>query len=59
MLGIIAEATLRLAGIQEEFAWAVATFPNVQSAGKAVSMIMRSGIDPAAIELLAPECIVL
>jgi D-lactate dehydrogenase (cytochrome) len=56
-LGIVTEATLRLAPIQEEFAWAVATFPSVEAASKAVLDVMRSGIDPAAIELLAPECI--
>jgi len=59
MLGIIVQATLRLAGIQEEFAWAVATFPTVDAASRAVKETMRSGIDPAAIELLAPECIAL
>ena len=57
MLGIVTEATLRLAPIQEEFAWAVATFPSVEAASRAVLDVMRSGIDPAAIELLAPECI--
>ncbi len=59
MLGVVAEATLDLAGIQEEFAWVVATLPSVQGASQAVLDIMRSGVDPAAIELLAPECIAL
>ncbi|UCH23133.1 MAG: FAD-binding oxidoreductase [Deltaproteobacteria bacterium] len=57
MLGLVVEATVRLAGIAEEFASAVGTFPSVQSAGKAVFEIMRSGVDPAALELLAQECI--
>lgn len=57
MLGVVAEATLRLAGIQEEFAWAVASLPTVEAASRAVLDIMRSGIDPAAIELLTPECV--
>jgi D-lactate dehydrogenase (cytochrome) len=57
MLGVVAQATLRLTGIQEEFAWAVATLPTIAAAGRAVFDIRRSGIDPAAIELLAPECI--
>lgn len=57
MLGIVAEATLRLEGIQEEFAWAVATFPSVTAASRAVLDVMRSGADPAALELMAPECV--
>ncbi|WP_054032761.1 FAD-binding oxidoreductase [Desulfatitalea tepidiphila] len=57
MLGIVTEATLRLAPIQEEFAWAVATFSSVEAASRTVLDVMRSGINPAAIELLAPECI--
>jgi D-lactate dehydrogenase (cytochrome) len=57
MLGIVVEATLRLVGLPAEFASAVATFPTVEDAGKAVFEIIRSGLDPAALELLAPECI--
>ncbi len=57
MLGLVVEATVRLVGMAEEFASAVGTFPSVQSAGKAVFEIMRSGVDPAALELLAQECI--
>ncbi|RJQ65313.1 MAG: FAD-binding oxidoreductase [Desulfobacteraceae bacterium] len=57
MLGVVTEATLRLAGIPEEFAWAVATFPSVEAASRAVLDTIRSGIDPAALELLAPECV--
>lgn len=56
MLGIIVEATVRLVGISEEFASAVATFPSVDAASRAVFEIMRSGIDPASLELLASEC---
>jgi D-lactate dehydrogenase (cytochrome) len=58
-LGIVVEATIRLRGLAEEFSAAVVTFPNVETAGKAVFEIIRSGVDPASLELLAPECIAL
>lgn len=58
-LGIVAEATIRLQGLPEEFSACVATFPSVEIAGKAVFEIIRSGLDPASLELLAPECIAL
>jgi D-lactate dehydrogenase (cytochrome) len=57
MLGIVVEATLRLVGLPAEIASAVATFQSVEDAGKAVFEIIRAGLDPAALELLAPECI--
>ena len=57
MLGVVVEATLRLVGLPAEFASAVATFQTVEDAGKAVFAIIRAGLDPAALELLAPECI--
>lgn len=56
-LGIIVEATLRLTGTPEDFSAVIATFPSVESAGKAVFEIRRSGLSPAALELLGPECI--
>lgn len=59
MLGIVAEATLRLAAIQEELGWAVANFPSVEAAAQAVQYLIRSGINPAAVELMAPECVAL
>jgi D-lactate dehydrogenase (cytochrome) len=58
-LGIVVEATVRLRGVSEEFSAAIATFKSVEMAGKAVFEIMRSGLDPASVELLAPECIAL
>ena len=58
-LGIILEATVRLIGSPVEFSAAIGTFPSVEAAGKAVFDIMRSGLDPAALELLDPECIAL
>ena len=42
-----------------EFSAAIATFPSVSAASKAVSEIMRFGLNPAALELMAPECITL
>jgi D-lactate dehydrogenase (cytochrome) len=56
-LGIVVEATLRLTGLPEEFFSATATFPSVKWAGKAVFEMIRAGLDPASLELLAPECI--
>ncbi len=58
-LGIVVEATVRLRGVSEEFSAAIATFNSVKTAGKAVFEIMRSGLEPASVELLAPECIAL
>ncbi|MGD9159772.1 MAG: FAD-binding oxidoreductase, partial [Desulfobacteraceae bacterium] len=56
-LGIITGATLRLKGLPAEVSAVIATFPTVNAAGKAVFEIIRSGLDPAALELLSPECI--
>ena len=56
-LGIVVGATVRLAGLPAEFSAAIATFPSMESAGKAVFEIMRGGLNPAALELLGPECI--
>jgi len=58
-LGIVVEATVRLTGMPEEFSSATATFPRVEEAGKAVFEMIRAGLDPASLELLAPECITL
>ncbi len=56
-LGIVVEATVRLVGIPAEFSAAIITFPSVEAAGRAVFEIIRSGLDPASLELLDPECI--
>jgi D-lactate dehydrogenase (cytochrome) len=58
-LGIIVNATVRLTGLPPEFSAAVVTFPSVESAGKAVFEIKRSGLNPAALELLGPEAVAL
>ena len=56
-LGIVVGATVRLAGLPAEFSAAIAAFPSMETAGKAVFEIMRAGLNPAALELLGPECI--
>lgn len=56
-LGIVVKATLRLAGRPESFSAAVMTFPTVSAAARAVFDIKRYGLNPAALELLGPECV--
>ena len=51
-LGLITQATLRLAPIPEHSSAALAGFPTVADAAEAVFGIIGSGITPAAIELL-------
>ncbi len=56
-LGLVVEATLRLVGLPEEYAAAIVTFPTIQAASEAVVEIMRSGLNPASLELLDAACI--
>jgi D-lactate dehydrogenase (cytochrome) len=58
-LGIVTRATLRLVGFPEHFSAAVASFSTTHQAAEAVHEIIVSGVHPAALELLAPEVIVL
>jgi len=58
-LGLVVEATLRLVGLPEEFSAAIVTFPSVEAASKGVYQIMRTGLAPAALELLGPKCVTL
>jgi len=58
-LGIVVEATMRLVGFPAEYSAAVATFPSVPAAAQTVYELKRSGLNPAALELLGPECIAL
>jgi D-lactate dehydrogenase (cytochrome) len=51
-LGVVTEVTLRLVGLPAEFMAAVVQFHSVPDATNAVSQIMRSGLSPAALELL-------
>ena len=53
-LGIVTEATLRLAGIPAHYLAATVTFDDLTSASEAVAVMMGSSLDPAALELLTP-----
>jgi D-lactate dehydrogenase (cytochrome) len=56
-LGIVVGVTVRLVGLPVEFSAAIATFPTIDAAGKTVVEIIRSGLNPATLELLGPECV--
>ncbi len=51
-LGVVTEITLRLVGLPAEFMATVVQFHTVREATQTVSQIMRSGLSPAALELL-------
>jgi len=51
-LGVVTEVTLRLMGLPAEFMAAMVQFSTVREATDTVSMIMRSGLSPTALELL-------
>ncbi|KAH8687913.1 hypothetical protein BGZ60DRAFT_394802 [Tricladium varicosporioides] len=51
-LGIVTEATLKLAIIPEDFSVAIATFPTIKDAATATSKMMREGVPLAAVELM-------
>ncbi|KAJ5578617.1 FAD-binding domain-containing protein [Penicillium hispanicum] len=51
-LGIITEATLKLAMIPEEMTVGIATFPTVKDATAAASNLIRAGVPLAALELM-------
>jgi D-lactate dehydrogenase (cytochrome) len=57
ILGLVVEATVRLVGLPAAFAAAVASLPTVEACSRAVFQIMRAGLNPAALELMNPECI--
>ncbi len=56
-LGIVAEATLRLSGVPSAQLAATAVFADLESASEAVALIIASGLEPAALELLTEELI--
>ena len=56
-LGIVVGATVRLAGLPAEFSAAVATFPLLKPPAKRCLKLCARGLNPAALELLGPECI--
>src|SRR3990172_9331892 len=51
-LGLITEATLKLAPLPEHFSAVTASFPPTEAAAQAVFSIIGSGLGPAALELL-------
>ncbi len=51
-LGIITEATLKLAPIPEDTSVAVVAFPSVRDAAAAASTLIRSGLQLAALEIM-------
>ena len=51
-LGIVTEATLSLSGVPDNQLAAVVTFGDLESASEAVAMIIGTGLEPAALELL-------
>ena len=56
-LGIVTQASLRLAGIPSHFSAAIATFPALQAAAQSVFQIMRWGFSPAALEVLTADLV--
>lgn len=56
-LGVITHATLKLAPQPEKFSAAVASFPTVDAATRAVTSIIRSGLAPVALEFLDSKTI--
>jgi D-lactate dehydrogenase (cytochrome) len=56
-LGVVTEASLRLTGIPSHYLAATIRFPDLESASRAVSLMIGSGLGPAALELLPPGLI--
>ncbi len=56
-LGVVTECTLRLVGLPEGFMAAVVQFTTIRQATDTVSQIMRSGLSPAALELLDTQTV--
>jgi len=56
-LGIVTEATLKLTGIPSHHLAATITFKDLDSASEAVTVLIASGLEPAALELLPPALI--
>ena len=58
-LGLVTGAVVKVTGAPEESSAAVVSFDQVAPAGRAVFEIMRSGLDPAALELMDLSTVVL
>ena len=56
-LGVVTEATLRLTGIPTHHLAITITFNKLDEASQAVALLIGSGLEPAALELLTPELI--
>jgi len=56
-LGVVTRATLRLTGIPSYHLAITITFENLEGASEAVAVMIGSGLDPAALELLPPVLI--
>jgi D-lactate dehydrogenase (cytochrome) len=56
-LGVVTEATLRLSGIPSHHLATIVTFGALEDAAGAVAMMIGSGLEPAALELLTPGVI--
>jgi len=56
-LGMVTEASLRLAGLPAHHLAATITFPALENATRAVTAMISSGLEPAALELLTPDLI--
>ncbi|KAL2114734.1 hypothetical protein VUR80DRAFT_44 [Thermomyces stellatus] len=51
-LGIVTEATLKLAVLPQEFSVAVVSFPSIRDAASAAAAVMQAGIPVAAMEIM-------
>ena len=51
-LGMVTEATLKLAPLPEHFSAVIAAFPSVEAAAQVVYNVIGSGLEPGALELL-------
>jgi D-lactate dehydrogenase (cytochrome) len=56
-LGLVTEATLKLAPLPEHFSAVTVAFPSVEAAAATVFNIIGAGLNPAALELLGAELI--
>ncbi len=56
-LGVVSEATLRLTGIPSHHLAVTITFGKLDDASRAVAVMIGSGLEPAALELLTPPLI--
>jgi D-lactate dehydrogenase (cytochrome) len=56
-LGVVTGATLKLTGIPSHYLAATIRFPDLEKASEAVVIMIGSGLDPAALELLPPGLI--